>query len=155
MFGQRVIAGMFEVIGRDVRGPVVFGAVDELRAQAGQHLSVGQLDGRCTNGTHHVRHQLRLLDANLEALHVLRRADRADIVVDRARAGIVEGQSDETIRLEARQDFLADRAVENLMEVIDRAKQEGHGQRIDRRHQDTDQRDIGAIEINRADAGLL
>ena len=39
--------------------------------------------------------------------------------------------------------------------MLDRAKQERHRQHVHRRHEGSDQRDIGAIEIDGADAGLF
>ena len=59
------------------------------------------------------------------------------------------------IRLEARQDFFADRTVEHIVEVIDRAKQKRQCQHITDRDQRAERRDVGAIEIDRAHARLF
>ena len=83
------------------------------------------------------------------------RADRADAVVDRARAGIVKRQADKSVRLEAAQDFVADRPVQHLLQMLDGAKQKRHREHIHRRHEGPDQRHVGAIEVDRAGPGLL
>ena len=75
--------------------------------------------------------------------------------VDRTRAGIVEGQADETVGLERGQDFLADRAVDDLVEVIGGPEQERQRQHVQHRRDIADGADIDAIDVDGADAGLL
>ncbi|MEY9135299.1 hypothetical protein ABIE79_006766 [Bradyrhizobium diazoefficiens] len=76
-------------------------------------------------------------------------------VVDRARPGIVEGEPDETVGLEAAKDLAADRPVQHLLHVLDGPEQERHGEHVHRRDEIADQRHIGPVEVDRAGPGLL
>ena len=81
--------------------------------------------------------------------------DRPDAVVDRARAGIIERKADEAIGFEACKDLVADRSIQHLLLMLDGAEQKRHRQHIHRRHDGSDQCDVGAVEIDRSDPGLL
>ncbi len=135
--------------------PVVLRAVDQPGRKPGENLSVGQFDRFGAKRPHHVGHQRRLLHAQPQPPEVGDGADRPDAVVDRARAGIVEGEADKSVGLEAVEDFAADRAVQHLVQVRGGAKQERHRQHVHRRHEIPDQRHIGTVEVDGADAGLL
>ena len=78
-----------------------------------------------------------------------------DAVVDRSRPGIVKRQTNKSIRLEAVQDFVADRAVQHLLQMLNGAKQKRHRQHVRRRHEGSDQRYVDAIEVDGAGAGLF
>ena len=155
VLGQGVEACELVVVGGDEGRPVVLCAVDQPGGKAGQHLAIGQFDRIGAQCLDHVRHQFRLLHANAKSLEIGERTHRAHAVIDRTCAGIVEGEADESERFEAVQDLVADRAVQHLLHMLDRAEQERHRQHIHRRHEVPDQRDIGAIEIDRTGAGLL
>ena len=95
------------------------------------------------------------LTMNPQPLHIGDGTDRPDAVVDRSRSGIVEGQADKSVGLETIQNFVADRTVQHLFDMLDRTEQKRHCQHIHRRHEVADQRYIGAVDIDRADTGLL
>ena len=97
------------MICRDEGRPVVFRAVDQFGGKPGQHLPVGQFDRLGAERPDHRGHLLGLLHPDPQSLEVRHRGDRAHAVVDRAGAGIVKRQADESIRLETAQDFVADR----------------------------------------------
>ena len=105
VFGQGVEAGVLVMIRGDEGRPVVFGAVDQPGGEPGQHLPVGQFDRLRAERADHRGHLLGLLHPNPQPLEVGHRGDRADVVVDRAGAGIVERQADEPIGLETAEDF--------------------------------------------------
>ncbi len=155
VLGQGIIRGEPVVASGDIGRPVVLGAVDQPGRKAGRHLAVGQFDRFGAQRLDHVEHQVGLLDANAQALHVRERPHRPDAVVDRARAGVVEGQADKTVARETAQDLFADRPVKHVMQVGGRAEQEGQGEHIGGRDQRADRRHIGAIEIDRTHPGLL
>ena len=142
------------MVGGHVGRPIVLRPVDQLRRQRGQHLPVRQHHRLRAERLHHPDHQIGLLHPDLQALEIRQAADRLRAGIDRARPGIVIGQPDETVGLDRRQDVVADRAIDHLVEMVDRAEQErlrkdAQGRRIvpDRRH-------IDAIEVDGADASL-
>src|SRR5579863_5702046 len=155
VFGESIEVRIFVVIGCDKGGPVVLRAVDQLGGKSGENLPIGQFDRFGAERLDHVGHQFGLLDANSQALHVRNRADRFYAVVDRPRAGIVEGEADETEGLEAVKDLLSDRAIQYLLQMFDGAEQKWHSQYIHCGHEGSDQRYVGAIEIDGAGAGLF
>jgi len=143
------------MIGCDERRPVVLSPVDQPGGKAGEDLAIGHLDGFRAERPDHLRHQLRLLHTDAQALEVGERANRPDAVVDRSRAGIIEGETDESVGLEAVEDFISDRAVKHLLQMLDGPEQKRHRQHIRRRDESSDQRHVGAVEIDGADARLL
>ena len=76
-------------------------------------------------------------------------------VVDRPRSGIVEGQADKTMALEAGQNLVADRLIEHLVKMIEGAEQERQREHVGGGYQRADRRHVGAVEIDGADPGLL
>src|SRR3954468_424058 len=155
VLGQRVVWRRPIVPGRDEGRPVVLGAVDELGRQAGHHLPVGQRHRRHAERLEHVGHEVRLLDADAQTLQILELPDRTDAVVDRARAGIVEGQADEAAGVEALQDVVADLAVEDAVQVIDGAEQERQHEHVRLGREARDRGDVDAVEVDRAGPRLL
>src|SRR5215208_4796055 len=155
VLGQGVVRRRPIVPGRDEGRPIVLGAIDELGRQAGHHLPVGQRHRRHAERLEHVGHEVRLLDADAQAFQILELPDRTDAVVDRARAGIVEGQADEAAGVEALQDVVADRAVEDPVQVIDRAEQERQHEHVRLGREARDRGDVDAVEVDRAGPRLL
>src|SRR5262245_25168605 len=155
VFRERVVAGMLVMIRGDEGGPVVLGAVDQPCRKSGEHLAIREFYGVGAERAHHLAHLLGLLNADAQPLQIRQRAHRADAVVDRPRAGIVERQAHEAIGFETAEDFRADRAVQHLLHVLDGTEQEWQRQHVHRRHDIADQRHIGAVEVDGAGAGLL
>ncbi|MET3304634.1 hypothetical protein ABIF53_005649 [Bradyrhizobium japonicum] len=146
---------MFVMVRRHERWPVVLGAVDQMIGKPGEHLPIGHLDRLGAERAHHLAHQLRLLHPDPQAPEVCDAFDGAGAVVDRAGPGIVEGEPDETVGLEAAKDLAADRPVQHLLHVLDGPEQERHGEHVHRRDEIADQRHIGPVEVDRAGPGLL
>ena len=139
----------------DVGRPIIFRTVDQSGGKPGRYLPVRKLDRFGAERLDHLDHQLRLLHPNSQALHVRQGADRPHAIINRPRAGIVERQADKTMALRARQDLVADRVIEHLVQMIERAEQERQREHVRRRNQRSDRRDIGAIEIDGADPRLF
>ena len=59
------------------------------------------------------------------------------------------------MRLETGENVVADRAVEHVVQVVDRAEQEGQRQHIGFGNEAAERRDIGAVDVDGANAGLL
>ena len=147
--------GRLEVTRRLVRGPVVLGPVDDPGLQAGVDLAVGHRRRVGAERFHHRDEQVRLLHADLHALEVGQPLDRLLRGVDGARATVVEGQPDHALAGHGGQDLVADRAVEHVVHVLDRAEHEGQRDRDGLGHHVVERPGTDAHHVEPADLELL
>jgi hypothetical protein len=151
---QRIVAGDLVVARGFKRRPVVFRTVDDAGLDRRIDLAIGHRRGVGAKRSHHVDEDVGLHDADLHALEVLDRPDRLDLVVEAARAAVIEGEADIAMRLE-RQDVVADRAVHDPVHVVNALEDVGQrddlgflDQVVERAHRD-------AVQIDHAELGLL
>ena len=141
MLGLVVKLGRFKMAeARSIRRVVVFCSIHQAGFQRGKHFANGHGRGVGPHGAGQGHPQVGLLHADLHALGVGHGTHRF-FAVNGPGAGIVISQQDEALRFAVFGNFVANRAVQHLVQVVHRAEQERQGRDVG----------LGADGIHRAD----
>ncbi len=144
------------VVARGVVGrPVVLGAVDDAGLDGRIDLAIGHRHGIGAERLHHRHEDVGLHDAELQAGEVGHRVDRTLGIVEGARAAVIEGQADEVVRREGVEDLLADRAVHDVMHVLDRAEDVGQRRDLGLGDDVVERPEADAVHVDDAELRLL
>ncbi|MCY1296082.1 hypothetical protein D9M70_454520 [compost metagenome] len=155
MFGERVVLGHLEMTGGLVGRPIVLGTIDDTGFKRRIDLAHRHRRRVGAEGLHHRDPEVGLLHADLQPLEIGQFLDRLFGRVEGTGAGIVEGETDQTVRLESGENLLADRAVDRLVHVLGRAEQEWHAKDHRLLDEVVEGRRIDPVHVDDAEAGLL